>query len=181
VNLSMINLVDPGLPGRIAALRKQKQLPVDALKLEITETEIMSNPERVIKIMEHADMAGLMYSVDDFGTGYSSLSYLKKLPVQEVKIDRSFVTPMAEDVDDAAIVRAVVELAHGLGLVTVAEGVEDEVVLQKLVALGCDYAQGYFFSGPLPADKFVEAVNNIQTRYYEAVSSDPRLTSSITH
>jgi len=122
-----------------------------------------------------------VYSVDDFGTGYSSLSYLKKLPVQEVKIDRSFVTPMAEDEDDAAIVRAVVELAHGLGLETVAEGVEDGAALEQLARLGSDYAQGFYFSEPLPADKLVEAISYIQTRFYDAVSSAPRSDLPTTH
>lgn len=181
VNLSMINLLDHELPGRIAGLRREMNLPTDALKFEITESAIMSNPERVISVMSHEDMAGLKFSVDDFGTGYSSLSYLKRLPVSEVKIDRSFVTMMTVDDEDASIVRAVIDLAHNLGLTVVAEGVEDEAVLKQLVLLGCDYAQGYYFAVPLPADKFIEAISKIDSQQFGSASTDSGRPHPLTH
>jgi diguanylate cyclase (GGDEF)-like protein len=181
INLSMINLLDPGLPEDIAQIREETQMPANAIKLEITESEIMSNPERVIKVMNHDHMSGIKYSVDDFGTGYSSLSYLKKLPVQEVKIDRSFVTSMAIDAEDASIVCAVVELAHSLGLNVVAEGVEDRDVMQQLIKLGCEYAQGYYFSRPLPADRLIEAIAQIETLYLDSASPGVQSKQTVTH
>lgn len=181
VNLSMINLLDHELPDRISSLRRDLKLPPDAIKFEITESAIMSNPERVISVMSHEDMAGLKFSVDDFGTGYSSLSYLKRLPVSEVKIDRSFVTMMTVDDEDASIVRAVIDLAHNLGLMVVAEGVEDEAVLKQLVSLGCDYAQGFYFAVPLPADKFIEAISKIKSLPLGQASQGSGGTRPLTH
>ena len=181
VNFSMISLLDPELPLFMANMSEELSLPKHALKLEITESAIMSNPERVIKVLNHKEMAGLKYSVDDFGTGYSSLSYLKRLPVQEVKIDRSFVTLMTVDEEDASIVRAVVELAHSLGLATVAEGVEDADVLRELVSLGCEYAQGYYFSKPIRPDELTGAISHIETRFYDTVSIAADFEASVKH
>lgn len=181
LNISMVNLLDQQLPAQVARILSQSGLPVNALKIEITETEIMSNPELVIDVLGHKEIAGLKSSVDDFGTGYSSLSYLKKLPVQEIKIDRSFVTHMAVDEEDASIVKAVLELGHSLGLDVVAEGVEDQDVLRELIALGCDYAQGYYFSPPVPAAALVEKIGLIESQFYKAATVDPKVTPRITH
>jgi diguanylate cyclase (GGDEF)-like protein len=181
LNISMLNLVDQNMPATVARIIRHAGLPTSAVKLEITETEIMSNPELVIEVLGHKELSGLKSSVDDFGTGYSSLSYLKKLPVQEIKIDRSFVTHMAVDEEDASIVRAVLELGHSLGLDVVAEGVEDEEALRELIALGCDYAQGFYFSRPVPADDLPEQISFIEARFYRAVSRDPGAMPKITH
>jgi EAL domain-containing protein (putative c-di-GMP-specific phosphodiesterase class I) len=121
------------------------------LQLEITEGVLMSDPVRATEALNALRGLGVEVSLDDFGTGYSSLSYLKQLPVDELKIDRSFVMSMASDRSDAAIVRSVVDLAHGLGITVVAEGVEDERSLRLLAELGCDLMQGYHLSRPLPA------------------------------
>jgi EAL domain-containing protein (putative c-di-GMP-specific phosphodiesterase class I) len=121
------------------------------LTLEITEGSVMADPSRTIGILGRLANLGASISVDDFGTGYSSLSYLKRLPATEVKIDRSFVAGMLTNDSDAAIVRSTVDLARNLGLRAVAEGVEDQATWDALADLGCDYAQGYFVSPPLPA------------------------------
>ena len=116
------------------------------LTLEITESAVMHDPERSLEILTKIDSMGVQLSIDDFGTGYSSLSYLKQLPVKQLKIDRSFVSDMMEDHDDAMIVRSTIDLAHNLGLDTVAEGVETEVVLNRLKEMNCDQAQGYLIA-----------------------------------
>ena len=115
----------------------------------------MSNPARAMETLGRLRAMGVRIAIDDFGTGYSSLGYLKRLPVDELKIDQSFVRDMVTDQNDAAIVRATVDLGHNLGLQVVAEGVEDEPTLDLLCSLGCDEAQGYYFSRPLPAGDFL--------------------------
>ena len=127
-------------------------LPPEALTLEITESQVMADPERAAAVLQALRDLGVRISIDDFGTGYSSLSQLKRLPVDELKIDRSFVFGMTGDSDDAVIVRSTVELAHNLGLQVVAEGVEDLATWNELVRLGCDLAQGYYLSRPLPPE-----------------------------
>jgi EAL domain-containing protein (putative c-di-GMP-specific phosphodiesterase class I) len=121
--------------------------------LEITESAIMDEPQRALATLNALSAAGFKLSIDDFGTGYSSLAYLKRLPVNELKIDRSFVMAMEKDIDDAKIVRSTIDLAHNLGLTVVAEGVENPAVLELLAELGCDEAQGYHMSRPLPANE----------------------------
>ena len=137
-----------GLQTRITAAG----LPPQALTLEITESQVMADPERAAAVLQALRDIGVRISIDDFGTGYSSLSQLKRLPVDELKIDRSFVFGMTEDSDDAVIVRSTVELAHNLGLEVVAEGVEDVATWDELARLGCDLAQGYYLSRPLPPE-----------------------------
>ncbi len=129
-------------------------MPARALTLEITETSIMGDPGRTLSVLDRLAGLGLVLAIDDFGTGYSSLAYLKRLPVDEVKIDKSFVLDMKTDPDDEAIVRSTVDLGHNLGLRVVAEGVEDEDTWQRLAELGCDRAQGYHLGHPMPADVF---------------------------
>ncbi len=154
VNLSARNLHNTQLPNQVMQLLEETGAEPGWLELEITESAIMSDPARAKEILAHLSHMGVHLSIDDFGTGYSSLSYLKKLPVDEIKVDKSFVIDMVTDADSAAIVRSTIELAHNLNLQVVAEGVETQEILDRLIALGCDKAQGYFFSRPLPADEF---------------------------
>jgi diguanylate cyclase (GGDEF)-like protein len=156
VNLSTRDLLDPELPQKFAALLAKHEVPAEAFCLEITESAIMDDPQRAQATLERLHAMGFSLSIDDFGTGYSSLAYLKKLPVDELKIDQSFVKNMETDADDAKIVRSTVELAHNLGLSVVAEGVENEAVWELLRELGCDKAQGYHMGRPMPADAFSE-------------------------
>ena len=155
VNLSMHNLRDENLPGQIAEILDRHGLDKQYLMLEITESAIMNDPERSLDILTRLDSMGVRLSVDDFGTGYSSLSYLKRLPVQQLKIDRSFVSNIIDDKDDAMIVRSTIDLAHNLGLHTVAEGVETDNILNELERMRCDSAQGYLISRPLSPDDFL--------------------------
>ncbi|MBK5229059.1 MAG: EAL domain-containing protein [Actinobacteria bacterium] len=150
VNLSVRNLMDSNLPYLVSKLLLKWNLPADALQLEITESTIMADPVRAITTLSALKRMGVALSIDDFGTGYSSLSYLKKLPVAEVKIDRSFVMGMSTDENDGVIVRSVIDLARNLGLEVVAEGIETQEAWDRLVALGCRIGQGYFISRPLP-------------------------------
>jgi EAL domain-containing protein (putative c-di-GMP-specific phosphodiesterase class I) len=156
VNLSVRNLLDPSLPLQISDLLDAYHLPADRLQLEITESMIMSDPERALQIVGRLSDLGVRLSVDDFGTGYSSLANLKRLPIDELKIDRSFVSPMMQDESDLIIVRSTINLGHDLGLKVIAEGVEDELTLKRLATLGCDLAQGYHLSRPLAPDAFTD-------------------------
>jgi EAL domain-containing protein (putative c-di-GMP-specific phosphodiesterase class I) len=154
VNLSVRNLLDRTLPGEIDRLLTTYGLPPEALQLEITESMLMSDPDRVLATVTRLNALGVRLSVDDFGTSYSSLANLRQLPIDELKIDRSFVSPMLENESDLIIVRSTINLGHDLGLRVIAEGVEDEETLNRLARLGCDLAQGYHLSRPLPAEQF---------------------------
>lgn len=149
VNLSVRSLQDRKLPGQVQKLVDKHFCDPDTVILEITESALMSDPLTARRVMRRLSNMGFQISIDDFGTGYSSLAYLKQLPVDEIKIDRSFVTRMDRDENDAVIVRATIDLAHNLGLKVVAEGVESSDVLDLLEILGCDTAQGYFIRKPL--------------------------------
>jgi diguanylate cyclase (GGDEF)-like protein len=151
VNLSIQAMLDTQWPERVLELLRKHVVHPSRLTLEITETVIMSDPARTVPAMHRLTDAGVKVGIDDFGTGYSSLSYLQRLPVSEIKIDKSFVAPMATDPTRRSIVRSVVELAHSLNLSTVAEGVEDQRTLDYLVGIGCDLVQGHWLSRPLPA------------------------------
>ncbi|MCV2393091.1 EAL domain-containing protein [Actinotalea sp. M2MS4P-6] len=151
VNLSASSLTDSELPGEIAAMLAERALPPHALGLEITEEFLMTDRARARTVLTALRDHGVRISVDDFGTGYSSLSYLRDLPIDELKLDRSFVFPMSDDPRAAALVGSTVTLAHSLGLHMVAEGVEDGRAYDELFRLGCDTAQGYWMSRPLPA------------------------------
>jgi diguanylate cyclase (GGDEF)-like protein len=153
VNLSAHNLLDELLVERVARLLDRFAVDPGQLTLEITESSVMAEAERTLATLEHLRDLGVNLSVDDFGTGYSSLSYLRKLPVTEVKIDRSFVAELLLADQDEVIVRSTIDLGHNLGLQVVAEGVENEPVLARLRELGCDLAQGYGISRPLPLAK----------------------------
>ncbi|HVF05376.1 MAG TPA: bifunctional diguanylate cyclase/phosphodiesterase [Frankiaceae bacterium] len=153
VNISARNLLDSELPDEIGALLVRHGVEPRRLTLEITESSVMADPERAMDVLERLHGIGIRLSVDDFGTGYSSLTYLKKLPVDEVKIDKSFVLSMATDAGDAAIVRSIIDLGGSLGLTVVAEGVEDPASWQRLADLGCDVVQGYGLCRPVPAEQ----------------------------
>ena len=148
VNLSARLLHDPDLLARIGTALHDACLGPGVLELEITESAVMANPEGALAVISDLARQGVRFTIDDFGTGYSSLGYLKRLPVHQIKIDRSFVMDMLDDENDASIVRSVVGLAHSLGLVVVAEGVEDEATYDRLSAYGCDYAQGFYLGHP---------------------------------
>ena len=154
VNLSASDLLDESLAERIAGLLAEHAVPATALELEITESVIMIDPKRAREVLEALRALGLRIAVDDYGTGYCALAYLRDLPIDELKIDRSFIANVTTDRRSAAIVRSTIELAHALSLKVVAEGIEHEQALAALAAFGCDYAQGYHFSRPLPAEAF---------------------------
>jgi diguanylate cyclase (GGDEF)-like protein len=151
VNLSGRDLLDVNLPDEVEALLGQWRIEPRRLELEITESTILSDPVRTRAILGRLEELGVRLAIDDFGSGYSSVGYLKRLPLDTLKIDKSFVLSMLHDDDDAAIVRSTIDLAHNLGLRVIAEGVETNEALQALVSLRCDTAQGFFFSRPLPA------------------------------
>ena len=150
VNLSARTLHDMNLPEQIAEILKKYGAGPEQLELEITESIIMADPAHALEILTRIKRMGVALSIDDFGTGYSSLGYLKKLPVNAVKIDKSFVINMTTDENDAMIVRSIIDLAHNLSLKVIAEGVENRNVWDRLVALGCEAAQGYYMSRPIP-------------------------------
>jgi len=136
----------------VAGLLAVHGVPAELLELEVTETALMTDPVRSQRLLEELSGLGVRISIDDFGVGYTSLGQLKNLPVDELKIDKSFVMTMTEDRSNALIVRSVVDLGHNLGLTIVAEGVETEQALTELRGFGCDVAQGYHLSRPITAD-----------------------------
>lgn len=155
VNLSARSLHDLRLPGEIARMLAEAQIKPSMLILEVTESAVMSNAEGALEVLQILDKMGVILSLDDFGTGYSSLAYLTKLPVDEIKIDKSFVLGMVTDQQAAVIVRSTIDMGHNLGKKVVAEGVETLEVLDMLSEWGCDTAQGYYMSKPLPAEKLM--------------------------
>ncbi len=173
VNLSTRTLLDSSLPASVLASLSRWKVPARMLELEITETIIMTDPVRARRVLTELAEMGLTISIDDFGTGYSSLAYLRDLPVTQLKIDRSFVQEMGRDLDDAVIVRSVVDLARNLGLQTVAEGVEDADTWEQLCALGCDSAQGYFLARPMPVDAFNDWLGEHAARVRLALEPEP--------
>lgn len=148
VNLSAHSLHDMALPEHLSALLHAAGLPASHLGIELTESAMMADLANATEILERLSKMGLRLSIDDFGTGMSSLSYLKRLPVNELKIDKSFVIDMSEDENNAVIVRAIIDLSHNIGREVVAEGVQDRDALQLLEMLGCDMAQGFYISPP---------------------------------
>ncbi|MGH2888358.1 MAG: putative bifunctional diguanylate cyclase/phosphodiesterase, partial [Solirubrobacteraceae bacterium] len=161
VNLSTRNLLDRDFPRQVAGLLEQWEMDARWLELEVTESSMLANPVRAKAVLTELSELGLRLSIDDFGTGYSSLAFLRQLPVDEIKIDRSFVMGMGSEVDDAVIVRSTVDLGRNLGLDVVAEGVETLELWNRLRDLGCKIAQGYFLSRPVPPD---ELASWLQTR-----------------
>jgi diguanylate cyclase (GGDEF)-like protein len=154
VNVS-VSLLDRDLPAELSRLLERWDCEPGLVTLEITESTVMADPVLATRVLEQLEALGVRLSIDDFGTGYSSLAYLKSLPVGEIKIDKAFVRTMMDEPSDAMIVRSTVDLGHNLGLDVVAEGVEDEATWNALRNFGCDYAQGYWMSRPVPADEIV--------------------------
>jgi diguanylate cyclase (GGDEF)-like protein len=152
VNVPARVLLDAGFPDQVEAKRLAMNLDPGSLEIEITESTLMGDHDQARRAITRLRAIGVRISIDDFGTGYSSLSYLRELPVHALKIDRSFITDLTDDPDSEAIVRSIIELARNLRLETVAEGVEDERVSERLIRLGCDYAQGFALARPMPAD-----------------------------
>ena len=164
VNLSALNLAARDLPEMLAEVMGDTGLPDDRIVLEVTETTVMQDVESSAELLRALRYAGFQVAIDDFGTGYSSLGYLKRLPLDELKIDRSFVKDILRDEDDLRIVTSVIELAHSMGLRVVAEGVEDCETFELLRRLGCDISQGYYHSRPVPVEEFIEMVARAQQR-----------------
>jgi diguanylate cyclase (GGDEF)-like protein/PAS domain S-box-containing protein len=156
VNVSTRNLLDVEFPDQVQELLDAWHLDADRLELEITEDAVLTDPVRTTAILDQLAAMGVRLSIDDFGTGYSSLAYLKRLPIRQIKIDRSFVMGMGTNEDDATIVRSTIDLGRNLGLEVVAEGVETELIWKELRALGCTLAQGYYLSRPLPPEQLGE-------------------------
>jgi c-di-GMP-specific phosphodiesterase len=158
VNLSVGELERPELLAEATALRREADLPPGALKLEVTESEVMRDPERAAIILHQLRAAGLTLALDDFGVGFSSLSYLTRLPIDTLKIDGWFVRTMAEDTGSAKIVSSIVRLGRDLAMEVVAEGVEDADTARRLLALGCDYAQGFGFAQPMTPEHALDFI-----------------------
>ncbi|WP_461422730.1 EAL domain-containing protein [Ketobacter sp.] len=154
INISARNLQDAEFSQKIQLLADEENISLQDIVMELTETAVMTDPDHALKMMSELNEAGIRLSIDDFGTGYSSLSYLKRLPVNEIKIDRSFVMDMATSGDDQLLVRTTLSMGHNLSLVVVAEGIEDAPTLDLLKAMGCDLAQGYHIARPMPVDAF---------------------------
>lgn len=154
LNISAEDLINLELPERVGAQLVGQEVAAEQLIFEITESAMMQDPERALEVLRRLRQRGVQLSVDDFGTGYSSLAQLKRMPVQELKIDQSFIRELDEHSEDAVIVRSTIEMSHSLGLKVVAEGVEDADVLDLLRRWGCDTVQGYLVGKPLPAASF---------------------------
>jgi EAL domain-containing protein (putative c-di-GMP-specific phosphodiesterase class I)/GGDEF domain-containing protein len=152
VNVSARDVADPGFPSYVEELLGRHDVPPSSLQLEITETELLGDASAAGQVLDRLARIGVSWAIDDFGTGYSSLAQIQRLPVDEIKIDRSFVAVMDRNPTDDAIVRTTIELARALGLRVTAEGVETGATLERLTALGCDYAQGYFVGRPAAAE-----------------------------
>ncbi len=173
VNLSASSLVDLELPDRICSILFSRNLPSEILELEITEDFLMGDRERAREILTQLRGLGIRVAVDDFGTGYSSLAYLRELPIDELKLDRSFVQPMSEDPRAAAIVRSTIGLAHSLGMTLVAEGVEDEATANHLALSGCDASQGYYYARPLPSHDLETWLDQHELKRQSLLASSP--------
>ncbi len=154
VNISAEDIADLRLDSRVASLLTRHQLPPALLTLEVTESGFIEDPTRALRMLDAIAALGVSLSIDDFGTGYSSLSHLVRMPVHEVKIDRSFVQGLESDPEFASVVRSAIDMGHGLGLKVVAEGIETEEAASRLRDFGCDVAQGYWYAKPMPLAAF---------------------------
>jgi diguanylate cyclase (GGDEF)-like protein/PAS domain S-box-containing protein len=173
INLSVKSLHNAHLLDQIKKNLLTCGITPGAVRFEITESIIMSDPKIAMEIITDLTSMGIRFSIDDFGTGYSSLGYLQRLPVDEIKIDKSFVINMMKDDNSLKIVRSIIELGHSLGLKVVAEGVEDKETYDRLALLGCDLAQGYYMSRPIPLSEFIERMRaeGVRKNYPAAVMS----------
>jgi diguanylate cyclase len=168
VNLSATDLLDRALVDDVSALLRRYGTPARRMTLEVTESVLMTDPVRAMEVLSALRDLGVHLALDDFGTGFSSLTHLQRMPVDEIKIDRSFVAAMATDASSAAIVSSTVDLAHALGLRVVAEGIEDEATWTRLRAVGCDAAQGYYLSKPLAPGALEATIDDIAYRSHAA-------------
>ena len=164
VNLSALEIEDPGLAQSIVATLKLYEIPPHCIKFEVTEGDVMRNPDDAIKVLQNLRDKGVGLALDDFGTGYSSLGYLSRLPIDTVKIDRSFISTLTEDLTSAKIVRAIINLGRDLGLSVVAEGVETRDELRSLIAMGGQFTQGYYYSKPLRAQGVEAYINTLSNK-----------------
>jgi EAL domain-containing protein (putative c-di-GMP-specific phosphodiesterase class I) len=169
VNISARQFQQQHLSDTVVRILEESNLEPRFLELELTESSIMSNADATIEVLSKLQSMGVAISVDDFGTGFSSLSYLKRLPIDSLKVDQSFVRELATDPDDAALVMAIVNLAHALRLRVVAEGVETQEQLRFLRLLRCDEIQGYLISRPLPVEGITELLANRRPLSTDAV------------
>jgi diguanylate cyclase (GGDEF)-like protein len=176
VNLSATDLLDRALVDDVGALLRRYGTPARRMTLEVTESILMTDPARAMEVLAELRSLGVRLALDDFGTGWSSLTHLQRMPVDEIKIDRSFVAAMASDAGSAAIVSSTVDLAHALGLRVVAEGIEDEATWTRLRTVGCDAAQGYYLSKPLAPGDLEQSIETIAQRSHAA--SDERLSTA---
>ncbi|MFC4066600.1 putative bifunctional diguanylate cyclase/phosphodiesterase [Actinoplanes subglobosus] len=159
VNISTRSLLDPAFPNLVASLLQQARVPGEQLCIEVTEHSIMTDPNTAIEALHRLRSLGVKTSIDDYGTGYSSMTYLRLLPLDELKIDRSFIKDLVTDTGSHALVASTVELGHNLGLAVVAEGIEDADTLSALHELGCDLAQGYHLARPMTADALTQRIH----------------------
>jgi predicted signal transduction protein with EAL and GGDEF domain len=165
VNLSARNLIDDRFVSSLETMLHEHGVAAGDLELEITETALMHDPEGAVALLDRVAALGVKLSIDDYGTGYSSLSYLRRLPIQTLKIDRTFVQDMVRNEQDAIIVRSTIALAHNLDLKVVAEGVEDAATLAMLRGMGCDQAQGYYLNEPKAWDEIEAWLENYTSPY----------------
>jgi len=176
VNISAASLRDDELPDKIAALIARREVHPGHVTLEITEDSFIADPEQALRVLERLRALGVELSIDDFGTGFSSLTYIRRLPVSELKLDRTFLTGAPEDKRAVSIIRSTVDLAHSLGLRIVAEGIENLDALELVDDLGCDAAQGYLMGRPVPAEDFdLAAVARIPLRIAMPEAALPRV------
>ena len=170
VNVSVRNIQDANIINKVNNIIESGKIPHKCLEIELTESAIMTDPVKAQETLQKLYDLGIRISIDDYGTGYSSLAYLKKLPLDKLKIDKSFVMEMMANENDALIVHSTIKLAHNLGLKVIAEGVEDKETLNLLEIMGCDYAQGYYISRPIPAEDIISWCNDWQINHDKKVS-----------
>ena len=171
LNISARDLYSGDIVRCLSERLARYDVPPDRIQLEITESAIMADPNRALATTSSLSDLGVAISLDDFGTGYSSLQHLRKIPLTELKIDRSFVAGLAHNSDDATIVASTVEMARSMGLRTVAEGVENEYTRRLLAELGCTLAQGWFTARPMPAEQFSQWLTDHGVRTPSPVSA----------
>jgi EAL domain-containing protein (putative c-di-GMP-specific phosphodiesterase class I) len=156
VNLSALQITQPGLSATVSAALRRHALPPELLELEITESVLMRDTDRALAVLSELRQIGIKVSIDDFGTGYSSLNYLKRLPLDKLKIDQSFVRDLPRDANDVAITQAIIAISSKLGLAVIAEGVETREQFEFLRSNGCDQIQGFYFSRPRPPAEIID-------------------------
>lgn len=161
INLSMVQLQRPGFVSELITMLEETKCKAQWIEMEVTEGQVMKNPEQTIQTLEEISQLGIKIAIDDFGTGYSSLSYLKRFPIDRLKIDRSFIKDIPDDEEDIAITKAIIALAKSLNIEVIAEGVETQAQKDFLVENGCRYIQGYLYSKPVPLEEFEKMIERV--------------------